>query len=948
MRWLYRPRTACSFYPHANRTTRQHMAPKAFSGYVGALVLVMAMGQVWAAGGEAQPKTEPKSLPAEKTASADTSTVKAAPEGAAPSAGGSGSAMPSGRQARVPFADLVRDAKPIEGLIKLYRKDDRLLAELGPGLLDRDLIVVISIARGIGEGQLLGGMSWGFGDDWIWQFRQVDDRIQVVRRNVRFTAAQGTPESLAVKLAYTDSILFSLPVLSTAPSGAAVVDLGTIFMSDLPRISGVLPGFLFARDRSSWASVKGFRDNVEIEVAATYASPGTAQFETVPDSRGVTVNIHYSVSLLPQTGYRPRLADDRAGYFVTAVKDFSRKYESDRFVRYINRWNLVKADPLLEVSPPKKPIIFWLEKTIPWEYRKPIREGILEWNKAFEKAGFANAIEVRDQQPGDTWDPEDINYNTFRWITAGAGFAMGPSRVNPLTGEILDADVIFDADFLSFWKDEYDVLGPQSPPSAAADLRALADVGFYELDHAGVAGHPHPGGACQLARGMGLQLALAALAVGAEAQSAGGAPSREEFRKLVYQAVKSIAMHEVGHTLGLRHNFKASSLWSLEEINTREKTHDTGLAASIMDYLPVNLMPKGHKQGDYFSTTIGPYDYWAIEYGYRVFPGGPETEAAELRKLASRSAEPALSYAPDEDARPGDPDPLTNRFDLGRDPLQFARARRELVAQLLPALPDRVTAVGEGYQRTRRAFNLLLQNQASAMHFVARLIGGVYVHRHHKGDPGAKPPFVVVEPARQREALALLQDAVFGPQAFDFPPALYNLLVDARWAHWGVKETERSDYPVRSVFLGWQDRVLAQLLSPTTLARLTDSEMKIPPDQDAFTAAELLAGLTQAIFREVTPRDQGQFSNRKPAIAPLRRDLQRRYVERLAALVLGTVQVPEDCQTLAYAELETIENRLKSLLASKAQLDVYTQAHARETAARVRKVLEARLDLRNP
>lgn len=923
------------------------MGPNRLFKYVWAVALIAIVARSWAAGAEPPSKSEPKSPFAEKPQSADPATAKAAPEGTTPASGGTGSAVPTGRPARIPFADLVRDAKPIEGLIKLYRKDDRLLAELGPGLLDRDLIVVISIARGIGEGRLLGGMSWGFGDDWIWQFRQVDDRIQVVRRNVRFTAAQGTPESLAVRLAYTDSILFSLPVLSTAPSGAAVVDLGHVFMSDLPRISGVLPGFVFARDRSSWASVKGFRDNVEIEVAATYTSPGTAQFETVPDSRGVTVNIHYSVSLLPQTGYRPRLADDRVGYFVTAVKDFSRKYESDRFVRYINRWNLVKADPSLEVSPPRKPIIFWLEKTIPWEYRKPIREGILEWNKAFETAGFANAIEVRDQQPADAWDPEDINYNTFRWITAGAGFAMGPSRVNPLTGEILDADVIFDADFLSFWKDEYDVLGPQSPPSAAADLKALADVGFYDLDHAGPGRHFHPGGNCQLAGAMGLQLALGALAVGAETPKA-GTPRREEFKKLVYQAVKSIAMHEVGHTLGLRHNFKASALWSLEEINTPEKTRETGLAASIMDYLPVNLMPKGHKQGDYFSTTIGPYDYWAIEYGYKVFSGGAENEAAELRKIASRSAEPALSYAPDEDTRPADPDPLANRFDLGRDPLQFAKARRELVAQLLPALPDRVTSAGEGYQRTRRAFNMLLQNQASAMHFVARLIGGVYVHRHHKGDPGAKPPFVVVEPARQREALALLQEAVFGPKAFDIPPALYNLLVDARWAHWGVKESERTDYPVRSVLLGWQDRVLAQLLSPVTLARLTDSEVKIPPDQDAFTAAELLAGLTQAIFGDVSPCDQGQFTPRKPAISPLRRDLQRRYVERLAALVLGTTQVPEDCQTLAYAELESIEGRLKSLLASKAKLDAYTQAHAKETAARIRKVLEARLDLRQP
>ncbi len=208
--------------------------------------------------------------------------------------------------------------------------------------------------------------------------------------------------------------------------------------------------------------MKGFPKNVEVQVAATYASgnPGDA-LETVPDARGVTINVHYSISHLPTTDYKPRLADDRVGYFVTAVKDFSGPIDEDRFVRYINRWNLEKADPEAAVSPPKEPIVFWLEKTIPFKYRKPIRDGIAEWNKAFEKAGFYDAIEVRQQADDATWDPDDINYNTFRWITSGAGFAMGPSRVNPLTGQILDADIIFDADFLQFWKQEYEYFTPK-------------------------------------------------------------------------------------------------------------------------------------------------------------------------------------------------------------------------------------------------------------------------------------------------------------------------------------------------------------------------------------------------------------------------------------------------------------------------------------------------------
>src|SRR6185369_14144402 len=149
-------------------------------------------------------------------------------------------------------------------------------------------------------------------------------------------------------------------------------------------------------------------------------------------------------------------------YFLTVIKDFSDKNDPEHFVRYINRWRLEKADSTAKLSPPKEPIIFYIEKTVPVNLRPYVRAGIEDWNKAYEKLGFDNAIEVRQQREDDEWDPEDVRYNTFRWITASAGFAMGPSRVNPLTGQILDADIIFDADFVTHWKDEYETFTPQS------------------------------------------------------------------------------------------------------------------------------------------------------------------------------------------------------------------------------------------------------------------------------------------------------------------------------------------------------------------------------------------------------------------------------------------------------------------------------------------------------
>ncbi|HVA45458.1 MAG TPA: zinc-dependent metalloprotease [Pirellulales bacterium] len=860
-------------------------------------------------------------------------------------ASGASAATSSPRSKHPSYSDVLRDFKAIDGLIKLHRKENQLYAEISPSQLNRDFIVLISISRGIGEGMLLGGMTWGFGDDWLWQFRKVDDSIHVVRRNVRFRAAHGSPEEKAVRLAYTDSVLFSLPIVTTGPSGGMVVDLGPIFMSDLPQISRMLPGFYFAGNKSSWESVKGFAQNVELEVAATYASSGNLEFDTVPDSRGATINIHYSISALPQTGYQPRLADDRVGYFLTAIKDFSKKSDEDRFVRYVNRWDLQKDDPTAEVSTPKKPITFYMEKTVPYKYRKPISDGILEWNKAFEKAGFYNAIQVIQQQDSDDWDPEDIRYNTFRWITASAGFAMGPSRVNPITGQILDADIIFDADFVQFWKREYETF---TPATIAALTGGPLDLESYRAEVQRLPfAHRHSYLCrCELHHGMSREFALGAISLLANAPAVGTLQQQE---KMISQGLKEVVMHEVGHTLGLRHNFKSSSMLSLADLNDTDKTKETGLTGSVMDYAPVNIVPKEMKQGDYYSQTIGPYDMWAIEYGYKPLPGGTEGEAAELRKIAARAAEPQLAYATDEDTRGIDPDPLANRFDMGSDTIEYAKLRAKLIGELWPTVVERVTPEGDGYQRARQAFGVLLGNYGTAMFFASRQVGGILVNRDHKSDPNARPPFVIVPVAKQRDALALVEENVLSDKPFNFPPELYNKLAATRWYHWGSDMPNRIDYAVHEVIGMWQDRILSQLMSSLTLDRIHDSELKVPTDQDALTTAELLSRLTAAVFAETGQLKPGEYSNRKPAISPLRRDLQRRYLKRLSSVAMGTSGAPDDCRTVAAFELSGLEQKIKQVLGNaELKLDTYTRAHLEETAGLIRKVVDARLNLQRP
>jgi hypothetical protein len=835
------------------------------------------------------------------------------------------------------YDDVLKDVTTLDGLITLHRKDDKVYAELRPSQLDRDFIVLITIARGIGQVPLVSGFSWGFGNDAVWQFRQAGERIHLVRRNVRFTAKDGSPTQKAVKLAFTDSVLYSLPIATKSASGNYVVDLTSVFMSDLPQISMVLSGYQFSSEKSTWAEVNCFPKNVELQVAATYASGGRDEIDSVPDTRGVTVNVHYSISELPDTSYRPRLADDRVGYFLTVQKDFSKEMDDDRFARYITRWHLEKADSDADVSPPKEPITFYLERTIPFKYRKPIRDGILEWNKALEQAGFYDGINVIQQRDDDDWDPGDIRYNTFRWITAEAGFAMGPSRVNPVTGQILDADIIFDASFLQFWRQTYETF---TPKGIEIFTGGPVDLQSYEAEQKKLPSYLDQFHGdrctCNLLSGMSHQFALGAAVMATRKRKP------EELEKIIMQGLKEVTMHEVGHTLGLRHNFKASTLYNLTDMNDVSKTSKTGLSASVMDYNPVNIVPEGATQGDYYCTTIGPYDYWAIEYGYKpISASSPEGEVEDLKKIASRSGEPNLAYGTDEEARNIDPDPHCSRYDFGQDLVAFGRQQSQLVAEAMPEIIESTIEDGDSYERTRQAFGILLATHGRAMFSASRYIGGLHTSRSHKGDENAPPPFDVIDAEQQRAALSLLEEQVFNDQPFNFPPELYNHMAASRWDHWGTQVANRADYPAHEVILMWQDRILQRLMSPLTLSRIHDSELKLAAEEDALTTAELLERLTSSVFAESVTTKQGEYTNRKPAISSLRRNLQRTYLDRLSQLALGNTFAPEDCHTIAFLELTRLKSQVDLLLASDIKLDSYSNAHLQETSARITKVLDA-------
>ncbi|WP_437185035.1 zinc-dependent metalloprotease [Planctomicrobium sp. SH668] len=839
-----------------------------------------------------------------------------------------------GTPAKSKFDQLIEKKKKVSGMWTAYYGDQQILIELSADALKKEYFIVPSISRGISQGQVLGGMSWGFGDDAIWAFKKSEDKVFVLQRNVRFRAKPNSPEASAVQLAYSDSILYSLPILTQSPSGGTLVDMTQVFMNDDLQIGPEIgPGFRFAGDRSTVSSLKAFSENLELQINAVYS--GSSHIETVPNSRGVQVGVHYSVSVLPpvgSNGFKPRVADDRVGYFLTAVKDFSDRDDPDHFVRYVNRWNLQKLDPELEISIPKEQIVFYIENTVPVFLRPTVEAGILEWNKAFEKLGFSGAIKVNRQPADPSFDPENIHYNTFRWITADAGMAMGPSRIDPRTGQILDADIIFDASFLDSWSSRWETYRSEEPKPAGADL-FREDLGRGSIPF----GHRHSA-SCNYCQEMQRYNGFAAAVFAASDVSKGGELPLE----FVHEGIKEVVMHEVGHTLGLRHNFKASTWKSLEEMQDKEKSRAEGIVASVMDYTPPNIHPDKAQQGLYYTQTLGPYDYWAIEYGYRPFSAN---EAQELKKIASRSGEPALAYTTDEDTRGVDPDPHSARFDLGKDPLEYAKRQMEVTTKSLPGVLDRVVKEGDGYQRGRQAFRLLMGEYWKAAGTISQFPGGVYLARDHKGDKDARAPFVPVEPAKQREAMKILSESAFAP-----PPVQskdLNYLAVSRWSHWGMMSPFRQDFAVHDETLMQQDAILGRLLSGIVLDRILENEFRVEAGQDAYTLAEHLTALNNAVFSEwaVKPEKE-KYDNRDQLILGFRRNLQRQAIRRLASLVSQQVSSPADARTLTRIHLEDLKNKAQALLATEnLVVDDYTRAHLLDSVSRIDTVLKAEMKI---
>lgn len=743
------------------------------------------------------------------------------------------------------------------------------------------------------DGVVASGRNRGeFHDESVIKIQRNYERVEFVKQNTAFYFDPEHPLARAADANLSHAILASESIAAENEEGI-LINAGNLFLKEnlmqVKPSSGSDGKSLLGKlsdTKTKFVQMKSFPQNTLFTVEYVYENTSPPKQEDndreigdVTDRRYVSIVIQHSLIEMPKNDYQPRSDDPRIGFFMTELTDQT-STEVTPFRDFIHRWNLQKKDPAAALSEPVEPIVWWIENTTPMEFRDTIRESALKWNRSFEKIGFKDALVIKDQPDHADWDADDIQHNVLRWTSSPkppfGGY--GPSFVNPRTGQILGSDIMLEFSFIK--------------------NRLMTRRLWGELGLAGAADQPeateHDGKQCMAANVMqqGLMLGNQMLRLRKADQI--------EFDLMLREALSQLVLHELGHTLGLNHNFRGSFLHSPLELQDRALTEKTGLSGSVMDYMPMNLGPDKAHQGQYFINAPGPYDDWAIEYGYSVALPDASAEAARLATIASRSHEPALAFSNDADdmrAAGKSIDPRAMIYDMSGDPIGYGSTRCALVQQAMAKLLAEYPVPGKSWQELTQAYVSLSTESSNALTAISRYVGGVYVERAFVGQvkDNAPLPLRPVEVEKQKAAMQALGKYAFGPQAWQAPEALLSHLQQQRRG-FDFKDTGE-DPKIHERILKLQRSLLDHLLHANTQNRILDSALY----GNGYPLSAMMSDLTRSIMA-------GEAEG--VPLSTVRQNLQLDYVERLLGMVKNK-GYQSAAQSVALFELKALEKKLK-------------------------------------
>jgi hypothetical protein len=678
--------------------------------------------------------------------------------------------------------------KLIEGYLKIYSDEDAetYFLKLDEEDIDKQFLYFAYIMNAPQGSLLTGGLP---SDGKVLEFRNFKkDNIGLYQINTSYMNGDDNNIGTSTITNITEAFIENFkPVARTENS--VLISVNNFLMSEKIESLSYVPqeyreyvSVNYGRpDPSKTLIDKVFNNKtntaVEVTFAYTNKSPNSDAYSVaaVTDPRYLSVTGRHIFIKMPDEGYEPRINDHRIGYFVNKSTDLT-SYENYPNFALINKWRLVKKDPSAPLSEPVEPIVYWVENTTPEEIVPAVVAGIENWNIAFEEAGFKNAIVAKIQPKDATWDAADYDYNVVRWSSEPDGrlLGIGPSVSNPLTGEIISADIV---------------------------NKLLA----VKLGH--------------------------------------------NYRKLygytedndpLMQYITNLTLHEVGHTLGLRHNFRGSQLYSPTEIHNKEITGNT-IMSSVMDYDPINVAPEGVEQGIFFSTVPGVYDKWAIKFGYT-----PNLSSEDRKALLLESVKRELTFGTDDEAMsyPGNNiDPRTKRYDMSSDPIAYAADITTIIDKKINELSN-IYSDEETFNNYTDAFYRFFRTKGRFLETVAQQIGGVYINKIASSQK-EYTSLEAVPYEKQKQAMSLLAEKVFANGAMNYDQKILSNLIYERDTKDSLSEDGNNNDPdFHALVLSSQKNILRNILHPNVMKRLINSSLY----GNEYMPSEVLADLNSAIF----------------------------------------------------------------------------------------------------